>query len=184
MRNFTYNIERWNVSPLGSTVKLVLNQVRTFLLLTLFLSFFGFSASGQSPHAQIGLGGWPGAGLQLVHIQSQSIYTLEVLASADTEFWENRTPVFLSVGVGASLRPLGILRLITQANYSYDVDVGIRFGPALTFLQRPTRAEKNRQFSLFLDPFLRYSHPLGKQIGFIEIGAQRPSLRFGIWVPL
>ncbi len=150
----------------------------------LLLAFENYSADGQSSHVQIGLGGWPGAGIQLVHVQPRDLYTLEILASTDTELWENRTPIFLSAGVGASLRPLGVLRLIAQANYSYDFDVGIRFGPALTFLQRPTRAEKNRQFSLFLDPFVRYSRPVRKQIAFIEIGGQRPSLRFGVWVPL
>ena len=141
-------------------------------------------AFAQSSHIQAGLGGWPGAGMQFVHIQARSIYSLEVLSSVDTELWKERTPVYVSAGVGAALRPLGIPRVIGQANYSYDFYLGIRFGPALTFLHKQTRTEKNRQFSLFLDPFLRYIQPLGKQIAFIEVGSQRPSLRFGLWLPL
>lgn len=122
--------------------------------------------------------------MQFAHIQARSIYSLEILSSVDTELWKDRTPVYVSAGVGAALRPLGIPRVIGQANYSYDFYLGIRFGPALTFLHKQTRTEKNRQFSLFLDPFLRYIQPLGKQIAFIEVGSQRPSLRFGLWLPL
>ncbi|MXW15177.1 MAG: hypothetical protein F4Z76_09705 [Rhodothermaceae bacterium] len=150
----------------------------------ILLTLNGFMALAQSSHIQAGLGGWPGAGMQFVHIQARSIYSLEVLASVDTELWKERTPVYVSAGVGAALRPLGILRVIGQANYSYDLYLGIRFGPALTFLHEQTRAEKNRQFSLFLDPFLRYTRPVGQQTAFIEIGAQRPSLRIGLWIPL
>ncbi|MXZ18008.1 MAG: hypothetical protein F4069_10510 [Rhodothermaceae bacterium] len=150
----------------------------------ILLTLNGFMALAQSSHIQAGLGGWPGAGMQFVHIQARSIYSLEVLASVDTELWKERTPVYVSAGVGAALRPLGILRVIGQANYSYDLYLGIRFGPALTFLHEQTRAEKNRQFSLFLDPFLRYTRPIGQQTAFIEIGAQRPSLRIGLWIPL
>lgn len=144
----------------------------------------GFMAFAQSSHIQAGLGGWPGAGIQFVHIQARSIYSLEVLSSVDTELWKERTPVYVSAGVGAALRPLGILRVIGQADYSYDLYLGVRFGPALTFLNKQTRAEKNRQFSLFLDPFLRYTRPVGQQTAFIEIGSQRPSLRVGLWIPL
>lgn len=154
----------------------------TCLFLLVILS--GFSAFAQSSHLQAGLGGWPGAGMQFVHLQTRSIYSLEVLCSVDTELWKERTPVYVSAGVGAALRPLGILRVIGQADYSYDLYLGIRFGPALTFLHKQTRAEKNRQFNLFLDPFLRYTRPVGQQTAFIEIGSQRPSLRVGFWIPL
>lgn len=138
----------------------------------------------QTSHIQAGPGGWPGVGIHLAHIQLRSIYTLEVLTSIDTEFWQERKPVYVSSGVGTALRPLGILRVIGRADYPYDFYVGVRFGPTLTFRKTPTRAEKNRQFGLFLAPFLRYSQTFGGQTGFIEIGSQRPSVRFGIWIPL
>ena len=148
------------------------------------LALNGLTVFAQSSHIQTGLGGWPGAGMQLVHVQARSIYSLEVLSSVDTELWKDRTPVYVSAGVGAALRPLGVLRVIGQADYSYDLYLGVRFGPALTFLRKQTRAEKNRQFSLFLDPFLRYTRPVGQQTAFIEIGSQRPILRIGLWIPL
>ena len=149
------------------------------VLYALLFTFSGISVSAQSPHVQLGLGAWPGAGIQLVYVQAQSVYSLEILVSIDTELWKERTPIYLSSGVGTAIRPLGILRVIGQANYPYDLDVGIRFGPALTFLKSPTREEKNRQFSLFLDPYIRYTHQIGKPIAFLEIGAQRPSIRAG-----
>ena len=144
----------------------------------------GFSALAQTSQLQVGLGVWPGAGFQVGHVLARSVYSLEVITSADTELWKDRTPVHISAGVGTALRPLGILRVIGRANYAYDLYLGVRFGPALTFLQNATRAEKNRQFSLFLDPYIRYSTSIGRQPVFVEIGSQRPSLRFGLWVVL
>lgn len=171
--------KRWPCLPAYGVLRLFRT---TFVFAVLTLT--GFCGFAQSSHIQIGLGGWPGAGIQFVHIQARSIYSLEVLASVDTEFWKERNPVYISAGVGAALRPLGILRVIGQANYPYDLYLGIRFGPSLTFLHKQTRAEKNRQFSLFLDPFLRYTQPVGQRTAFIEFGSQRPSLRVGLWIPL
>ena len=152
------------------------------LLITLILS--GISTLAQTSHLQVGLGAWPGAGVQAGHVLARSVYTLEVITSVDTELWKERTPVHISAGVGTALRPLGILRVIGRANYTYDLYLGVRFGPALTFLQQATRAEKNRQFSLFLDPYIRYTVSIGRQPVFVEIGSQRPSLRFGLWIAL
>ena len=152
------------------------------LLFTLVLG--GYSALAQSSQLQVGLGAWPGAGFQAGHVLARSVYTLEVITSADSEIWKERTPLHLSAGVGTALRPLGVLRVIGRANYEYDLYLGVRFGPALTFLQKATRAEKNRQFSLFLDPYIRYTVSIGRQPVFFEIGSQRPSLRFGLWVTL
>lgn len=152
------------------------------LLFTLVLG--GYSALAQSSQLQVGLGAWPGAGFQAGHVLARSVYTLEVITSADSEIWKERTPLHLSAGVGTALRPLGILRVIGRANYAYDLYLGVRFGPALTFLQNATRAEKNRQFSLFLDPYIRYTASIGRQPVFVEIGSQRPSLRFGLWIGL
>ena len=143
----------------------------------------GPGALAQTSHIQTGLGLWRGVGVHLVHIQVRSTYTLEISTSIDTEFWQDRNPIYLSSGLGAALRPLGMLREIGQADYPYDIYVGVRFGPALIFQKNPTRAEKNRQFGLFLDPFLRYIKPFGERVAFIEIGSQRPSLRLGIWIP-
>ena len=159
-----------------------LYRTTSCLLITLVLS--GFSALAQTSQLQVGLGAWPGAGLQAGHVQTRSVFSLEVITFVDTELWEERTPVHISAGVGTALRPLGILRVIGRANYAYDLYLGVRFGPALTFLQNASRAEKNRQFSLFLDPYIRYTGSLGRQTVFAEIGSQRPAFRFGIWIAL
>lgn len=161
---------------------LTLYRTTCCLLITLVLS--GFSALAQTSQLQVGLGAWPGAGFQAGHVLARSVYTLEVITSVDSELWNERTPLHLSAGVGTALRPLGVLRVIGRANYEYDLYLGVRFGPALTFLQKATRAEKNRQFSLFLDPYIRYTASIGRQPVFVEIGSQRPSFRFGLWVAL
>ncbi len=162
----------------------LLKRYRRICCLCLILVLHGSPVFAQSSQFQAGLGAWTGVGVQFVHVQSHSTYSLEVMVSVDTEPWKKRTPAYLSAGVGAALRPVGILRVIGRADYSDDIYLGLRFGPALTFLQKPTRQEKNRQFSLFLDPFLRYVRPLGQYTGFIEIGSQRPSLRLGLWISL
>ena len=138
------------------------------------------SVHAQSPIVQAAVGGLPGIGVQLGYIQTQTIYTLEVMSYADALPWREGYPVYLSVGVGATLRPLGVLRLIGHADYGYDLDIGVRFGPGLFFTDDATRAEKNRQFSLFLDPFLRFSMRPGNY--FIEVGPQRPYVRMGLWI--
>ena len=161
-----------------------MNRHRETYCLLFALTFNVLSVLAQSSQFQVGLGAWPGAGAQFVHVQTRSIYSLEVMASIDTELWKKRTPLYISAGVGAALRPFGVLRVIGRANYSNDLYLGVRFGPALAFLQRQTRQEKNRQFSLFLDPFLRYIRPMGRSTGFLEIGLQRPSMRLGLWIPL
>ena len=161
---------------------LTLFRTTVCLLFTLIPS--GLSTLAQTTQLQVGLGAWPGAGFQAGHVQARSVYTLEVITSVDTELWKERTPVHISAGVGTAFRPLGIFRIIGRANYAYDLYLGVRFGPALAFLQNATRAEKNRQFSLFLDPYIRYTASIGRQPIFLEIGSQRPSLRFGLWIAL
>ena len=161
-----------------------MTRLRTtfYLLFTLVLS--GLSAQAQTSQLQVGIGAWPGAGLQAGHLLTRSVYSLEVTTSVDTELWKERTPVHVSAGVGTALRPLGILRVIGRTNYAFDLYFGVRFGPALTFLQNASHAEKNRQFSLFLDPYIRYTVSVGQQPVFAEIGSQRPSFRFGLWIAL
>jgi hypothetical protein len=161
-----------------------LTLFRTIFCLLFILILSELPALAQTSQLQVGLGAWPGAGLQAGHVLTRSVYSLEVITSVDTEFWKERIPVHVSAGVGTAFRPLGVLRVIGRANYTYDLYFGVRFGPALTFLQNASRAEKNRQFSLFLDPYMRYTVSIGQQPVFVEIGSQRPSLRFGLWIAL
>ena len=135
----------------------------------------------QPATLQAGLGGWPGAGLQAGFVQWGSVYTLEIVLYASSSPWQDNIPLFLSAGFGGSLRPIGILREIGRIDYTYDLDIGIRVGPSLFFRQNATRADKNRQFSLFVDPFVRYSHTVGASSQlFAEVGSQRPRVRLGL----
>jgi len=80
---------------------------------------------------------------------------------------------------------LGIMRVIgTPENVDRDFDVGLRFGPSLFFtVGESSRAEN--PFSLFLEPFLRFSSTLGgNRFYFAELGIQRPFLRAGIWLQI
>ena len=132
---------------------------------------------------QAALGGWPGIGVQAGYVQARSIYTLEVVSYVDALPWREGYPLYVSAGVGAALRPLGVLRVIGRADYGYDFDLGVRFGPGLFFTDDATRAEKNRQFSLFLDPFVRFSlRTMRPGNYFIELGPQRPAFRLGLLI--
>lgn len=136
---------------------------------------------------QIGPGVWPGLGAQLGVVRPRTIYALEAILYLDGRLGpgNRRSSLQVSGGFGAALRPLGIVRAIGNAEYAYDVYLGIRFGPSLLFMARPTRSDKNRQFSLFLDPYVRFcTRFLRRQTAFVELGAIKPSLRFGLWVDI
>ena len=140
-------------------------------------------AVGRS-YLQTGLAVWPGVGVQLGYVGPHSIYTLETMIYAEGQpsFGEGESTMQLSGGLGAALRPLGVVRTIGNTDYRYDFDFGVRFGPSLFFTTGATRADKNQQFSLFLDPFIRFSSRFGNgRIYYIEIGPQKPVLRFGLW---
>ena len=135
-------------------------------------------------YAQTGLAVWPGVGVQLGYVGPHSIYTLETMIYAEGQpsFGSGESTLQLSGGIGAALRPLGVVRTIGNADYRYDFDFGVRFGPSLFFTTGATRADKNQQFSLFLDPFIRFSSRFRKgRIYYVEIGPQKPVLRFGLW---
>ena len=103
----------------------------------------------------------------------------------DSEFWAAQRPLYVAAGVGAAIRPLGVLRLIGRTPHAFDIDLGARFGPGLTFLRNPTRLQKNQQFRLFLDPFLRTSaYAPGRRVGYLELGTRRPVVRLGLRIPL
>ena len=133
---------------------------------------------------QVGLAVVPGVGVQLGYVGPRSIYTVEGLLYADGQpsLGSGESTLQLSGGIGAALRPLGVVRTIGNADYRYDFDFGVRFGPSLFFTTGATRADKNQQFSLFLDPFIRFSSRFRNgRIYFVEIGPQKPALRFGLW---
>lgn len=152
------------------------------LVLVILFSCAGSRIAATQPAAlQAGLGAWPGIGVQAGYLRTGSVYSLEIVLYASSSPWRQEIPLFVSAGFGGTLRPMGILREIGRADYEYDLDVGIRVGPSLFFKQNASRADKNRQFSLFVDPFVRYSHQVfpTDQI-YVELGPQRPRMRIGL----
>lgn len=133
---------------------------------------------------QAGLALVPGLGAQVGYVQSRSIFTAEsiIYVDASPRFAGGEGTIEVSGALGGAIRPLGVPRLIGTADYPYDFDIGLRFGPSLTFTQGATRAEKNQQFSLFVEPFLRFSSRFGNgQLYYVEAGTQRPLFRAGLF---
>jgi len=129
---------------------------------------------------QIGPAVWHGIGLQVGFTRQRTIYSLESMLYANGR-QRDRFSVQLSGGIGASVRPLGVLRAIGNADYGYDTDIGVRFGPSLSFTTSATRTDKNRQFHLFFDPFVRFSGRLvAGKILYAELGPLQPRVRLGI----
>ena len=145
------------------------------------------TTSRAQPRLQVGLGAVPGAGIQLGYVDVHSVYTIETAFYGELKpsLGRSRAALVTSGGVGVSFRPLGALRVIGQADFGYDLDLGVRFGPSLQFTHRATRSDKNKQFRLFLDPFLRLVKPRsGGGAFYAEIGPLRPVLRLGAWLRL
>ncbi len=133
---------------------------------------------------QAGVALVPGLGVQAGYVRTRSLFTVEGILYADTtpRFAGGEGSVIVSGGFGGAIRPLGFPRLIGTADYPYDFDIGLRFGPSLTFTRGATQAEKNQQFSLFLEPFLRFSSRLSSgRIYFVEAGTLRPLFRAGFF---
>lgn len=150
---------------------------------------FSFESAAQGGfnnrrHLQTGVAVLPGLGLQLGYVGVHSLYTLEgtLYADGNPSFGDRESTLRLSMGIGGAIRPLGVVRTIGNADYRYDFDFGVRFGPSLFFTTGATRSDKNQQFSLFLDPFIRFSSRFRSgQIFFLEIGPQNPVVRLGLW---
>jgi hypothetical protein len=137
-------------------------------------------------YAQVGLGVIPGIGAQGIFVQPRALYTIEggVYADFSPSFAGGQGSFHLAGGLGGALRIFGIARALGTPGFQTDFDVGMRLGPALFFaLGESSRAEN--PFSLFLEPYVRFSGPLGEnQMIFGEIGLQRPILRAGLYFSL
>jgi hypothetical protein len=136
--------------------------------------------------AQVGVGAIPGVGLQGKFVQPRALYTIEggLYADFSPSFAGGEGSFHLAGGLGGAIRTFGIARAVGSPGFLSDLDVGMRIGPALFFaLGESSRAEN--PFSLFLEPFARFSTSLGEnRIFFGEIGLQRPILRAGLFIPL
>lgn len=172
-------------------LSLLSRLARQALLCGVLLCGLAVTSAAQVPEstrprraAQTGLALVPGAGLQVGYVATRTLFTVESIVYADgaPQFAGGEGTLQLSLGLGGAVRPLGFPRLIGTADYPYDFDIGLRFGPSLTFTQGATQAEKNQQFSLFIEPFLRFSSQLsGGRFYFVEAGTQRPLFRGGLF---
>lgn len=144
---------------------------------------FAQGASTPGRHLQAGFGVLPGVGLQGGVVIPRGFYTVEGLLYVDGSppFAGGEGSVQVSGGLGGAVRILGILRALGSPRYDdRDLDVGLRFGPSLFFTLGESGRSEN-PFSLFLDPFVRASSPLGsRRVFFAEVGLQRPILRGGV----
>lgn len=135
---------------------------------------------------QLALATLGGNGAQVGLVNARSVYTQEVMILSDLEpLWrttDRRARVVVMPGI--SLRMLGFERLIGGAAYrGFDVDMGLRAGPGLTFLAEETTAERDRRFELVLEPFVRMTSARSDRVAFLlELGSTRPAFRFGVWV--
>jgi len=142
--------------------------------------------SGTFVHAGIAAGG--GAGVQLGFVNAKDFFTREVtvladlLAAVDPESGSN----YVVVTLGGALRLFGFERTIGNVAYrGYDVDLGLRVGPGLSFSTRETRSQKNRRFDLILDPYVRISVSTRLiKVLFLEAGTTRPRFRLGTWIQI
>ena len=150
---------------------------------TLLLLLLGFPGAAAAQVLQVGLAGWPGIGTQFGYIDLHTMYSLESAVQADFDPFGSRHALHVAASVGAAILPLNIWRTIGQADYGYDLDLGVRFGPRLVFVEHPTRDDKNQQFSLFIDPYLRFRWSVSDRgrYFYVELGPTRPAIRAGFW---
>ncbi len=162
-----------------------------------FLLVLCSAAPFRSIHAQVTpqpdilqLGGavLPGIGVQIGYIEAGPAFTREAVAYIDVapRFRSNREELQVSAGLGAGIRIIGTLETLTLITPRvWDFHLGFRFGPGLNFAADETRSDKNQRFSLFLEPFGRFTvAPKGEQVYFLEGGINRPYLRLGVWLAI
>lgn len=151
----------------------------------LFPSLLPAALAQGEGRIQAGVGLVPGIGVYGGYLSAHSFYTAEasVYADATPQFLGGEGSVLVSLGLGGAIRPLGLIRMIGNASAtSYDIDVGLRLGPALFFAFNETKGTKNQRFNLFLEPFIRLTSRLARgNTFFVEAGIQRPLFRAGLW---
>jgi len=137
-------------------------------------------------HLVVGISGIDGYGLQLGAISARTLYATELVLLSDLQPLlsgsDARSRAVLMPGV--SVRLLGFERLIGGAPYrGYDLDVGFRAGPGLSFSQNETQADKDRRFELVVEPFVRMTAARSRKwIWYSEAGISRPNVRVGLWI--
>ena len=147
-------------------------------------------AAGQAiapfgTHIQAGATVFGGIGASAGVVDARTLYTREVHLVSDLEpvFSKSEEQGRVALLLGVGLRLYGFERLIGGVGYrGFDLDVGLRVGPGLSFSTRDSRIARNRRFVLLLEPTVRVSravHPA--RALFLEAGTSRPHVRFGLW---
>ena len=133
---------------------------------------------------QVGLAAIPGAGVVAGYVSPRGFYTIDAVVYVDAtpSFSGGEGSLLASLGIGGSIRPMGVVRMIANAAPAdYEVDLGVRVGPSLFFPYGESSRRRN-PFSLFIEPFARATAELGRgRTYFVELGIQRPILRAGVW---
>lgn len=148
----------------------------------------GQAVNDPRPRLQAGLGLLPGLGAQFAYVEPRNLYTREVALFVDVSpgLGGGEGSVQVSGALGGALRVFNIGRLFGRAPVETDLDVGARLGPGLFFaLNDVSKETKNQQFSIFFEPFVRFTSTFGTgTVFFLEAGSQRPLVRGGFWFPL
>ena len=127
-----------------------------------------------------------GRGIEVGMVTARSVFTREVIVLLDGEPLvrdvDRQARVVLLPGV--SLRVFGFERLFGGAAYrGFDVDLGLRAGPGLSFAGNESPEDRNRRFELVLAPFVRITAAQSRRVAWlVELGSTRPALRAGIWL--
>ena len=142
-----------------------------------------FAPSGQ--HVQVGVAVAGGIGATVGVADARTVYVREAHIVSDLEpvFRSSDEQARVAVLIGMSLRLLGFERLIGDVAYrGYDLDVGLRLGPGLSFSTRDSRIDRNRRFVLLVGPVVRLSRATSASRAlYIEAGTIRPGVRIGLW---
>ena len=140
----------------------------------------------RGTYVQVGPTFASGIGLNLGAVSAKTLYTREI------QFISDLQPVLsgpedqarITALIGFSIRAFGFERLLGNAAYrGFDIDIGLRVGPRLSFSTRDSRFDKNRRFLLVAEPMVRFTRATARVIGFAELGTDSPHARIGIWIP-
>ncbi|NND72139.1 MAG: hypothetical protein HKN43_11235 [Rhodothermales bacterium] len=132
---------------------------------------------------QAGIGFLPGVGIQVAYFDAKRMYVRDVVFYTHLQpgIFENSGSLQISGSLGAAVRIIGILETIgAMSPRLFDVHLGARIGPGLTFAFDESSLEKNQRFSLTLEPLARFVQEVGGRRYYMELGIVRPSLRFGL----
>lgn len=133
----------------------------------------------------VGIGALPGLGVQLGYVSPGRTYTREALLFGNV-IPRNSGSGYVAVAIGGTVRIIGVGEALGFIRPKvYDLDVGVRLGPALVFEFDESRDDKNQRFNIAAEPFVRLSRKIrSNRTWFAEAGLIRPGIRIGLWLGL